>query len=138
MTVIVAHRTEQAALGNAKTASQERLENIFHAVDSIKADLNKCGLGITDKPSSLEIFRNSGFSCTYKLNEKPVKISYEYDPSCSTLFRVEKCRKKMLIDHVTNFYVTYFPDANSVLYRIELDYKEQVRGYVFLLNNTKD
>ena len=30
--------------------------------------------------------------------------------------------------------MTFFPDANSVLYRIEVNKKEQVRGYIFLLN----
>ena len=138
MTVIVAQRTEQTAGEIARTAQQERLENIFHAVDSIKADLNKCGMGMAGKLSCLEVIRSSGFSCTYKANEESVKISYEYDPSCSTLYRVENGKRKKLIDHVTDFYVTYFPDANSVLYRIELDRKEHIRGYIFLLNNTKD
>ena len=39
-----------------------------------------------------------------------------------------------LIERVTDFYITYFPDANSVLYRIEVNNKEQVRGYIFLTN----
>lgn len=39
-----------------------------------------------------------------------------------------------LIEKVTDFYITYFPDANSVLYRIEINNKEQVRGYIFLTN----
>ncbi|MEN8153580.1 MAG: type II secretion system protein [Acidobacteriota bacterium] len=39
-----------------------------------------------------------------------------------------------LIEKVTDFYITYFPDANSVLYRIEVNNKEQVRGYIFLTN----
>lgn len=39
-----------------------------------------------------------------------------------------------LIEKVTDFYITYFPDANSVLYRIEVDNKEQIRGYIFLTN----
>ena len=32
------------------------------------------------------------------------------------------------------FYVTHFPEANSVLYRIEVEKKKQIRGYIFLLN----
>jgi hypothetical protein len=42
-----------------------------------------------------------------------------------------------LIENVTEFYVNFFPEAYSVLYRIEVNKKEQIRGYVFLTNMVK-
>jgi hypothetical protein len=48
--------------------------------------------------------------------------------------QVNMGRISTLLGEVSDFYVTYFPDANSVLYRIEVNKKEQIRGYIFLLN----
>lgn len=39
-----------------------------------------------------------------------------------------------LIENVTDFYIKLFPESNSVLYRIEVNNKEQIRGYIFLIN----
>ena len=39
-----------------------------------------------------------------------------------------------MIERVTDFYIAYFPDVNSVLYRLEINNREQVRGYIFLGN----
>ena len=39
-----------------------------------------------------------------------------------------------VIEEVTDFYLSFFSDSNSVLYRLELNKKEQVRGYIFLSN----
>ncbi len=39
-----------------------------------------------------------------------------------------------MIDNVTDFYLKYFPESKSLLYRIEVGHKEQIRGYIFLLN----
>jgi hypothetical protein len=39
-----------------------------------------------------------------------------------------------MIEEVTDFNVSYFPESDSVLYRIEVNHKEQVRGYIFLTN----
>jgi prepilin-type N-terminal cleavage/methylation domain-containing protein len=39
-----------------------------------------------------------------------------------------------LIEEVTDFNVKFYPEARSVLYRIEINKKEQVRGYIFLTN----
>jgi len=40
-----------------------------------------------------------------------------------------------LIENVTDFASTYYPESRSVLYRLEINHREQVRGYIFL-NNT--
>lgn len=42
-----------------------------------------------------------------------------------------------LLHNVTDFYVTFFDESASVLYRIEVNKKEQVRGYIFLANLVK-
>jgi len=58
------------------------------------------------------------------------------------LFKKEKTIKRKIdrgyfqpvIDGVTDFYLSFFEDSNSVLYRLEINKKEQVRGYIFLSN----
>ena len=46
-----------------------------------------------------------------------------------------------MIKEVTDFYVKFFPEFCSVLYRVEIEKKEQIRGYIFMNNmeiNTGD
>ena len=189
------------------TNSQERLEAIFHTVDTIKSDLNKCGMrlqearqlcaitpftsaagsftctyGLADEPllenavkgqQSLKIAANEFFkkdkailiydltSQAWEMNEiksrlagalvlknplqndYPInsmvvalkKVEYKFYPAQRVLKRkADKGNFQPLLEEVSDFYVTYFPDANSVLYRIEVNKKEQIRGYIFLLN----
>ena len=203
MTVIVASNS------NLKRSiqSQERLEAIFHTVDTIKSDLNKCGMrlqearqlcaiapfasaadsftctyGIADEPllenvvkgqqnlmvATNEFFKKDKAVLIYDLiskawemneikssassnpvlknplqNDYPVnsmvvalkKVEYKFYPALRLLKRkADKGNFQPLLAEVSDFYVTYFPDANSVLYRIEVNKKEQIRGYIFLLN----
>ncbi len=207
LTVIIAHSSEAARLGKKITGNQERLEAIFHAVDTIKSDLNKCGMrlqesrqlcgispfasapgaftclyGIADEPllegairgqHALKVSANDFFkkekavlvydlgSQAWELNEieyrldgalllkNPLqndfarasmvvalkRVEYKYYPAQRALKRKsDKGNFQPLLEEVSDFYVTFFPDANSVLYRIEVNKKEQVRGYIFLLN----
>jgi len=63
------------------------------------------------------------------------KVEYKFYPAQRVLKRkADKWNFKPLLKEVSDFYVTYFPDANSVLYRIEVNKKEHIRGYIFLLN----
>jgi hypothetical protein len=63
------------------------------------------------------------------------KVEYKYFPAQGVLKRkTDKGNFQPLLEEVSDFYVTFFPDANSLLYRIEVNKKEQVRGYIFLLN----
>ncbi len=39
-----------------------------------------------------------------------------------------------MVENVTDFYLKYYPDSFSVLYRLEVNHKEQIRGYIFLTN----
>lgn len=207
LTVIIAHSAETARTGKKITNDQERLEAIFHTVDTIKSDLNRCGMRLQEARTFCDIspFASlpGSFSCTYGIDDKPLlegalqgqqslridagenfkkdkevliydltrrawelnRIEYRLDgalvlkqplrndfPCRSTVVALKKVEYKYspaqralkrksdggnfqpLLEEVSDFYVTFFPDANSVLYRIEIQKKEQVRGYVFLLN----
>lgn len=48
--------------------------------------------------------------------------------------KIDKGYFQPVIEGVTDFYLSYFEDSNSVLYRLEINRKEQVRGYIFLSN----
>jgi len=203
MTVIIASTPTSKKI----TGNQERLEAIFHTVDTLKADLNKCGMRLQEARQlcSITPFTSaaSSFTCTYGLadelllenavkghqslkiavneffkpgreiliydlanqvwetneiksitaatlglknplqNDYPFnsmvvalkKVEYKFYPVQRVLKRkVDKGNFQPLLEEVSDFYVTYFPDANSVLYRIEVNKKEQIRGYIFLLN----
>jgi len=207
LTVIIAHSTESGKVARKITGNQERLEAIFHAVDTIKSDLNKCGMRLQEARQLIDIscFASAAgtFRCEYGLADElllenaargqqtlkvgqndffkkdkavliynlaagvwefneireclggalvlksalqndfarnsPVvvlkKVEYKYYPAQRTLKRkADKGNFQPLLEEVSDFYVTFFPDANSVLYRIEINKKEQVRGYIFLLN----
>jgi len=207
LTVIIAHSAEAARLGRRVTGNQERLEAIFHAVDTIKADLNKCGMRLQESRqlSGIPPFTSApgSFTCRYGIADEPLlegavrgqhalkvvasdffrkemavlvydpvgrawelneieyrldgalllknplqgdfarsslvvalkQVEYKYYPAQRVLKRKsDKGSFQPLLEEVSDFYVTFFPDANSVLYRIEVNKKEQVRGYVFLLN----
>lgn len=207
LTVIIAHSSDAARVEKKIGGNQERLEAIFHAVDTIKADLNKCGMRLQDaRPfSDIVPFASApgSFSCLYGIADEPLlegalrgqqslrvaagecfkkdktvlvynlaqpawelnEVQYRLDgalvmkrplqsdfPRNSTVvalkqveykyFQAQRSLKRRsdngtfqpLLDEVSDFYVTFFPDANSVLYRIEIDRREQVRGYIFLLN----
>jgi len=207
LTVIIAHSSESARVGQRIAGNQQRLEAIFHAVDVIKSDLSKCGMrlqearqffaiapfscvagsfacsyGIADelllegavrgqqtlKVAADEFFRKDRAVLVYDVarqawemneidgrldgtlllkaplqNDFPAnsrvvvlkKVEYKYFPARSMLKRKsDRGNFQPLLEEVSDFYVTHFPDANSVLYRIEVNKKEQVRGYVFLLN----
>jgi hypothetical protein len=205
--VIIAHATETGRIAKKITSNQERLEAIFHTVDTIKSDLNKCGMRLQEvcKLSNIPCFESSqgNFKVTYGLADEvllenalqgqqtlklakneffkkdklvliynlglqvwefneisdflggalvlknplqngfpvnsPVlvlkKVEYRFYPAQRMLKRKsDKGNFQPLLEEVTDFYVTFFPDANSVLYRIEVNKKEQIRGYIFLLN----
>ncbi len=207
LTVIIAHSAETGKVAKKIIGNQERLEAIFHTVDTIKSDLNKCGMRLQEARQFFNIpfFASAAgsFSCEYgladelllenavrgqqtlkvaqndffkkdkailiynlaegawELNEikdclagvlvlksalqndfvrnSPVvilkKVEYRYYPAQRTLKRkADRGNFQPLLEEVSDFYVTFFPDANSVLYRIEVNKKEQIRGYIFLLN----
>ena len=109
-----------------KQKQRERLEEIFYTVDAIKADLNKA--------TGIQIAKHLLTITSYVSETCSKKIEWRFDPKNRSL---ERAGKLMILD-VTDFMVQYFPEANSVLYRIELDGKEQIRGYIFLMNMKRE
>jgi type II secretory pathway component PulJ len=76
LTVIIAHSADSARVGKKITASQERLEAIFHTVDTIKSDLNRCGMRLQEARQFLAVapFASSsaGFVCSYGIADEPL------------------------------------------------------------------
>jgi len=75
--------------------------------------------------------------CTCRMNCQTITLAtaYLYDSKRLTLKRrVDDGKYTDLMGGVSDFYVTHFPEANSVLYRIEVEKRKQMRGYIFLLN----
>ncbi len=137
-------------LNNGRTAPKSKqyrnrqpmLEKIFNAVDLIKSDLTTCGKGLNkEKTSDAEIFKceEHSFQTSYLKNGKKIRVSYLYDADLHIITRqINKEKVKTLLENVTDFFIAFFSDSNSVLYRIETNGKEQVRGYIFLSSMIKE
>ncbi|HLP49125.1 MAG TPA: type II secretion system protein [Candidatus Kapabacteria bacterium] len=200
--VVGANRCSQKIINN-----QQRMEAIFHTVDSIRSDLTKCGMRLqeastrfgfplfeyndqnfkvlygTSEESLLadcwkggkEILanRNDFFSkqkevliydaergnyefnvingisgntllLTYSLKNDYSKnstaivlkyVEYKIYPAEKTLKRkVNNGYFQPLLEEVTDFHVKFYPESIAVLYRLEINNKEQLRGYIFMSN----
>lgn len=187
--------------------NMNRMEGIFHTVDTIRSDLNRCGMKLQEASSlfGFPIFEytSQSFKVLYGLGEEDIKtdswkgdrhiytdrneflskgrailiydiakLNYEFnaikeingerliledellhDYTGKTtvialkeveyrIYSKQKALKRKvnqgyfqpLLEDVTDFYVKFFPESQSVLYRIEIDKKEQIRGYIFLTN----
>lgn len=63
------------------------------------------------------------------------EVEYRLYKDQNTLKRkVNKGNFQPIMEEVTNFYVKYYGEVRSVLYRIEINRKEQISGYIFLTN----
>lgn len=63
------------------------------------------------------------------------QVEYKYFSAQRVIKRKsDKGYFQPLLEEVTDFFVTFFPESKSVLYRIEVNRKEQIRGYIFLIN----
>jgi len=80
----------------------------------------------------------AGLQDDYPKNSSVVvvkEVEYKHYAEQNTLKRkVNKGYFQPLIEEVTDFYVKFFPESCSVLYRIEVNKKEQIRGYIFMTN----
>jgi type II secretory pathway component PulJ len=192
---------------NKIQSKTENLETVFYLVDSIKSDLEKCGIFLQEAQHlfSLKVIDVSeihfsikfGSQCTNLkqaaqptetyltvfpqflltksseiiiYNEKqqqiefntaikasagsvelktPLKnwfaedsvivavetIEYKYFKNSQTLKKkINNGYFQPMADHITDFYIQFFPESNSVLYRIELNFIEQIQGYIFMTN----
>lgn len=207
VSMIVSNVMETNRCGQKIINNQQRLESIFHTVDTIKSDLTRCGMRLqeaadtfgfstfeyTDQSlrvlygvaeevllekgfpgeSAITINRNDYFSSRkeiliydsdrecyefnlinkyegdrllltyelqndYSMNSTVVvlkEVQYKiYEDQNILKRKVNRGYFQPMIEEVTDFNVTYYPESVSVLYRIEVNKKEQVRGYIFLVN----
>ena len=72
----------------------------------------------------------------YPENSKIVvwkEVSYKFDENEKKLERrIDRGNLKTMVENVTDFDVTFFPDANALLYRLEVNKREQIRSYIIL------
>lgn len=62
-------------------------------------------------------------------------ITYRFFPKEQVLKRkVDSGYFQPLVEKVTDFHVSFFPANPAVLYRLEINKREQVQGYIFLPN----
>lgn len=105
----------------------EKMENLFFAIDQLKTDL--------EKTTKFELINTYSFNC----HQRHDIIAYTWDEEKSELLRqTPKEKYTAQLKDVSSFYITYFEGSQSVLYRIEMNNKEQIRGYVWLKNLTKE
>ena len=207
VSIVIANVTQATKHSKQITSKQQRLEAIFHTVDAIKSDLNKCGMRLQEvsREFGLPLFNewSEGFSLVYGMSSDkltrcafagdrelylnqnqhykkrkkivvysialavfeiceikevngeriqlttPLKNDYSEDSQVVVLREIgykwytkqNTLKRKInrgyyqpLIEEVTDFFVKYFPESKSVLYRIEINRKEQIRGYIFMKN----
>ena len=103
-------------------SDKELLESIFFTVDSIKSDL-----------SQAESFSHDGnsFTCKFKPENSKKRITAKWIFENGSLKRNSK-----EIISAKDLYFSFFPESNSVLYRLEVE-KNQIRGYIFLTSLKK-
>ena len=117
----------------AMEVKEQHLERLFMAVDIIKSDLNLCGKGLPQSKRPVFQCGSDYFSVRFKTKQTQT-ILYRFDPERKVLTRqVNRQREETFLEGVTDFYITHFPESRSVLYRIEVNGKEQIRGYIFLV-----
>jgi hypothetical protein len=85
-----------------------------------------------------QLILETGLQHDYTINSSLVvlrDVEYRHYAEQNILKRkINKGYFRPLIKEVTDFYVKFFPESCSVLYRIEIEKKEQIRGYIFMEN----
>jgi prepilin-type N-terminal cleavage/methylation domain-containing protein len=205
LTVVFTNVTESARHSKKVITNQQRIEAIFHTMDSIRTDLTKCGMRLNEASTffSFPLFENgsSSFKVIYGIEKEPLledstsggntitmnrneffqkkKKIVIYDPERkvyeineikeisgnqftllnnlqndyarhSTAVIVNEVEYKLyssqnalkrkinngyfqpLMEEVTDFQITFYPEFWSVHYMIEANHKEQISGYIFL------
>lgn len=99
----------------------------FNTIDDIEYDEDKVYISLVKETKNF-----------YEKNSVIIllkSVSFKYYAKEKTLKRkIDNGYFQPMIDNVTDFYLKYFPDSYSLLYRIEVGNKEQIRGYIFLTN----
>jgi type II secretory pathway pseudopilin PulG len=207
LSIVIINISQASSVSRRIVTTQQRLEMIFHTVDTIKSDLTKCGMRLQEarKHFDLKLFDHTGrhFMLIYGVSAETMKaaarqgektiavnkneyfkkgkkvliyhiesdvcetneikalengniilvgnLGHDYPENSIVIVlkqveyrlyekenilkrKVDKGYFQPLIEEVTDFYVTFFPESQSVLYKIEVNRKEQIRGYIFLVN----
>ncbi len=127
---------QTATMGIAAPKNQQQtsrqLEAIFRTVDVIKSDLTRCGKCMNGKDPAP--FESGVDSFTVRSREQSMQtVKYRYHPNRQVLTRRNgRGKAEVILSGVSDFFAAYFPDSQSVLYRLELNSKEQIRGYIFM------
>ena len=105
--------------------SQEKLEQIFRTVDVIKDSLNNAKqVQVLDDNAGIKIETIGGENLRLK-----------FDATKQTLKKqIGKGSFETICNCLTGLYFNAYMESKSILYRVEFDGKEQVRGYLFLEN----
>ncbi len=85
-----------------------------------------------------QLILSTGLQDDYPKNSSVVvlkEVEYKHYADQNTLKRkVNKGYFQPIIEEVTDFYVKFFPESCSVFYRIEVNKKEQIRGFIYMTN----
>jgi len=99
----------------------------FNTIEDITYDNDKVYISLVNETKNF--YNKSSVIILLK------SVSFKYYAKEKTLKRkIDNGYFQPMIDNVTDFYLKYFPEAYSLLYRIEVGHKEQIRGYIFLTN----
>lgn len=204
-TMVISHMVGANRCSQKIINNQQRMEAIFHTVDSIRSDLTKCGMKLREASNrfGIPLFEHStqSFKVLYGTGEEPLladcwkgakeilinrndffskqkeiiiydaeRGNYEFNLISGVsgnrllltynlqndygqnsmavvlkyveykIYPAEKVLKRKvnngyfqpLLEEVTDFYVKFYPESIAVLYRFEINKKEQLRGYIFL------
>lgn len=207
LTIVISNVSESAKYSQKAVYNQQLLESIFHAVDTLRSDLTRCGMRLQEagKHFAIPLFEhaNDTINIRYGMQSEVLQkeaykgerivfinrndhfrkkkrvLIYDIDHDCFEfneiagtngdclemasalqndyftnayivvikevaykLYAKEKVLKRKLnggyfqplTENVTDFYVKFYPEVDSVYYRIEVKAQEQIRGYIFLTN----
>ena len=141
MAVVVSSLNGSVRYGRKQQEDKDRLDEIFRTVDRLRWDADNCAR------LRKEVIPDAPASCLCVIHEDHKKasiispsgwIEYRFDQTAHTLSRTvpdpsgQRGEPQILLDGVTDFFVAYFPESPSILYRIELKNKSQVRGYLMI------
>jgi len=73
-------------------------------------------------------------SCIVVLRQVEYRL---YDKQSVLKRKLDKGYFQPMTENVSDFAVTFFPESNSVYYRIEVNQREQIMGYIYLTNMVK-
>ncbi|MCP4221699.1 MAG: type II secretion system protein [bacterium] len=207
VTIVAGNISSSSRYSKKITHQQQKMESIFHTIDSIRSDLTKCGMRVQRAAAvygfPMFVYTKESFKVLYGIaddalncdclkggreihveryaphseREKilifdPLDKSSEFNQVKSVegnrlelvldlkneysrnslvivikeveykIYWKQKALKRKvnrgyfqpMMENVTDFNIQYFPEAASVLYRIEISGREQIRGYIFLTN----